>query len=89
MELVPVLAQLLNFAISLVFWATLGRVMLRLMLGGEPRNFFLGVLQRATDPAYAVVGRVLPRAWVPVAVLVLTAPLIGPLRLLLLPLLRA
>lgn len=80
-------AEILNFTISFVFWATLGRLLLDRMTYGRA-NFFSGVLRKATDPAFAVVGRVLPRAWVPLAVLVLTFPVIGPLRLALLPLLR-
>ena len=81
-------ATLLNFAISFVFWATLGRLLADRMFGGQ-RNFFVGVLYKATDPAYNVVGRVVPPFWVPLAVLFLTAPVIGPLRWALLPLLRS
>jgi len=79
-------AQLINFALAFVFWATLGRILLGLITGGR-ENFFSGVLRRATDPAYALVGRVVPSGWVPLAVLLLTSP-IG-LRLLLIPWLRA
>lgn len=81
-------AELLNYTISFVFWATLGRFLLERMVGGH-QSFFSGILAKATDPVFAAVGRVVPRAWVPLAVLVLTFPIIGPLRLLLLPLLRA
>lgn len=88
MDLLFVVAQLINFALSFVFWATLGRLLAERMFGGQT-NFFLGVLYKATDPAYNLVGRVVPRFWVPLAVLFLTAPVIGPLRWLLLPLLRA
>lgn len=64
------IAQLLNFALAMVFWATLGRILLGLMTGGR-ENFFIGVLKKATDPAYALVGRVVPQQWVPLGVLVL------------------
>ena len=77
------IAQLVNFALALVFWATLGRILLGLITGGR-ENFFVGVLRKATDPAYAVVGRVLPHQWVPLGVLVLVVAA----RIALLPLLR-
>lgn len=78
-------AHLLNFALAMVFWATLGRILLSLMMGGASReNFFLGVLRKATDPAYALVGRVIPQQWVPLGVLVL----IVAARIALLPVLR-
>lgn len=77
--------HLLNFALAMVFWATLGRILLGLMMGGAAReNFFLGVLRKATDPAYALVGRVVPQQWVPLAVLLLVVAA----RIALLPLLR-
>ena len=76
-------AELVNFALALVFWATLGRILLTLMSGGRD-NFFLGVLRKATDPFYAVVRRVAPERWVPIGVLVLAVVL----RIALLPLLR-
>lgn len=87
MDVLFVVATLLNFAISFVFWATLGRLLADRMFGGQP-NIFIGVLYKATDPAYALVGRLLPPFWVPLAVLLLTAPVVGPLRWPLLPLLR-
>ena len=65
-----VAAQLLNFALALVFWATLGRILLTLITGGQD-NFFIGVLRKATDPFYALVGRVIPPRWVPLGVRVL------------------
>ncbi|HKY50871.1 MAG TPA: hypothetical protein VJP45_06415 [Candidatus Limnocylindria bacterium] len=77
------LAQLLNFALAMVFWATLGRILLGLMTGGR-ENFFVGVLKKATDPAYALVGRVVPQQWVPLGVLILVVAA----RIALLPLLR-
>ena len=76
-------AELVNFALAFVFWATLGRILLTLMSGGRD-NFFLGVLRKATDPFYAVVRRVAPERWVPIGVLVLAVVL----RIALLPLLR-
>jgi hypothetical protein len=82
---VILVAHLVNFALALVFWATLGRILLGLMMGGAGRdNFFLGVLRKATDPAYALVGRVMPQPWVPLGVLVVVVAA----RLALLPLLR-
>jgi hypothetical protein len=80
---VQLAAQLVNFALALMFWATLGRILLDLMTGGRD-NFFSGVLRKATDPAYAVVGRVVPARWVPLGVLVM----IVAARVALLPLLR-
>lgn len=77
------LAHLVNFALALVFWATLGRILLTLMTGGRD-NFFIGVLRKATDPAYALVGRVIPQQWVPLGVLILVVAA----RIALLPLLR-
>jgi hypothetical protein len=76
-------AELLNFALAMVFWATLGRVLLGLMTNHR-ENFFLGVLRKATDPAYAVVGRVLPERLVPLGVLVMVIAL----RIALIPLMR-
>ena len=76
-------AELLNLALALVFWATLGRILLGLIVGGQ-ENFFVGVLKKATDPAYALVGRFMPRSWVPLGVLILVTA--G--RIALLPLLR-
>jgi hypothetical protein len=82
---VILVAHLVNFALALVFWATLGRILLSLMMGGPGReNFFLGVLRKATDPAYALVGRVMPQQWVPLGVLVLVVTA----RIALLPFLR-
>jgi uncharacterized protein YggT (Ycf19 family) len=80
---VILVAHLLNFALAMVFWATLGRILLNRMMGGG-ENFFLGVLRKATDPAYALVGRVVPQQFVPIGVLVLVVAA----RLALLPLLR-
>ena len=76
-------AELLNFALAMVFWATLGRILLGLITGHRD-NFFLGVLRKATDPAYAVVRRVLPERFVPVGVLIL----VMALRIALVPLMR-
>lgn len=87
MDVLFVVATLLNFALSFVFWATLGRLLADRMFCGQ-MNFFVGVIYKATDPAYNLVGRVVPPLWVPLAVLFLTAPVIGPLRWALLPLLR-
>ena len=77
-------AELANFALALVFWATLGRILLGLIIQGRD-NFFMGVLRRATDPAYAVVGRLLPQRWTPLGVLLL----VTALRLALVPLMQA
>lgn len=81
--MVNLVAHLINFTLALVFWATLGRILLTLMTGGRD-NFFLGVLRKATDPAYALVGRVIPQQWVPLGVLLLVVAA----RIALLPLLR-
>ena len=76
-------AHLLNFLLAMVFWATLGRILVGLITGGTD-NFFVGVLRKATDPAYALVGRVVPQQFVPIGVLLLVVAA----RLALLPLLR-
>lgn len=80
---VQIAAELANFALALVFWATLGRILLGLMIQGRD-NFFMGVLRKATDPAYFVVGRVMPERWTPLGVLLLVIAL----RIALVPLLR-
>jgi hypothetical protein len=79
-----VVAEFANLVLAVVFWATLGRILLtRIALGRD--NFFLGVLRKATEPAYVVVGRVLPQNWVPFGVLILALVL----RWALLPYLKA
>jgi hypothetical protein len=77
-------AELANFALALVFWATLGRILLGLIIQGRD-SFFMGVLRKATDPAYAVVGRLLPQRWTPLGVLLL----VTALRFALVPLMQA
>jgi hypothetical protein len=77
-------AELANFALALVFWATLGRILLGLIIQGRD-NFFMGVLRKATDPAYAVVGRLVPQRWTPLGVLLL----VTALRFALVPLMQA
>ena len=81
--MVILVAHLLNFALAMVFWATLGRILVGLITSGRD-NFFVGVLRKATDPAYALVGRVVPQQFVPIGVLLLVVAA----RLALLPLLR-
>jgi hypothetical protein len=80
---VTLAAELLNFTLAFVFWATLGRLLLNAMSGGRD-NFFLGVLRKATEPVYRIVRLALPERWVPIGVLVLVIAL----RVALLPLLR-
>ena len=54
---VSLLAQLVNFALSLVFWMILGRMLFTAMTGGR-ESFILGVFRKATDPVYGVVRRI-------------------------------
>ena len=80
-------AQLINFALALVFWMILGRILLTLITGGRD-NFFLGVMRKATDPAYAAVRLLTGGRLGEVAVTALALLLVVVLRLALLPLLR-
>lgn len=81
------LAQLLNFALSLVFWMILGRVMLTLITGGRD-NFFLGVMRKGTDPVYAVVRALTGGRLGEGVVTALALVLVIVLRIALLPLMR-
>ena len=85
--MMAIIAQLVNFALSLFLWLIVGRFVLDLLVGGR-QNFFTDLFRRGTDPVYALVRRATPRRvadryipWLTVLTLVL-------LRLLLLPLLR-
>ncbi|MGH8875106.1 MAG: hypothetical protein ACRDVM_07630 [Acidimicrobiia bacterium] len=80
------LAHLANALLSLMFWMILGRMVLRLLTGGR-ENFFTGVFEKGTAPAFAAVrfltgGRVGARAVPLLALLLVVAG-----RLMLLPLL--
>ena len=81
------LAQLVNFALSLVFWMILGRMLFTAMTGGR-ESFVLGVFRRATDPVYGVVRRLTGGRLGEIAVAVLSLVLVTVLRIALLPLLR-
>ena len=81
------LAQLVNFALSLVFWMILGRLLFSAMTGGRD-SFVLGVFRKATDPVYGVVRRLSGGRLGDVAVAVLALLLVTILRFALLPLLR-
>ena len=85
--MIAFVVQLLNFALSVLFWLILGRYVLDLLVG-DRRNFFTDLFRRGTDPVFAVVRRITPAfvgsrhiPWISLLLLVL-------LRLLLLPLLR-
>jgi uncharacterized protein YggT (Ycf19 family) len=84
---VTLLAQLVNFALSLVFWAILGRMLFTAMTGGR-ESFVLGVFRKATDPVYGVVRRLTAGKLGDVAVAILALLLVTVLRIALLPLLR-
>ena len=81
------LAQLLNFALSLVFWMILGRMLFTAMTGGRD-SFVLGVFRKATDPVYGVVRWLTGGRLGDVAVAVLALLLVTILRIALLPLMR-
>ena len=79
-----VVAQLVNYALALVFWLIIGRLALTVLTGGR-QGFFMGVFVKGTEPVFAVVrlltgGRLGDRG---VAVLALV--LIVVLRIALLP----
>ena len=86
--MIPLLAQLLNFALSFFFWLIVGRFLLGLLIGDRP-NFFMDLFRRGTDPVYALVGRLTLGRVAPRYLPWLSLLLLGVLRLLLLPLLRA
>ena len=81
------LAQLLNFALSLVFWMILGRMLFTAMTGGRD-SFILGVFRKATDPVYGLIRRLTGGRLGNVAVALLSLLLVTVLRIALLPLLR-
>jgi uncharacterized protein YggT (Ycf19 family) len=84
---VSLVAQLLNFALSLVFWMILGRLLLTAITGGR-EGFFMGVFRKATDPVYAVVRRATGGRLGEVATALVALLLVTVLRIVLLPLLR-
>lgn len=81
------LAQLLNFALSLVFWMILGRMLFSAITGGR-ESFVMGVFRKATDPVYTVVRRVTGGRLGDVAIALLALLLVTVLRIALLPLMR-
>jgi uncharacterized protein YggT (Ycf19 family) len=87
MSQVSLLAQLVNFALSLVFWMILGRMLFTAMTGGH-ESFVMGVFRKATDPVYGVVRRLTGGRLGDVGVAVLALVLVTVLRITLLPLLR-
>ncbi len=87
MSPVSLIAQLINFALALVFWMILGRILLTAITGGH-EGFFMGVFRKATDPAYALVRRVTGERVGELGVAVIALLLVVVLRISLLPLLR-
>ena len=81
------LAQLVNFALSLVFWMILGRMLFTAMTGGR-ESFVLGIFRKATDPIYGVVRWLTGGRLGNVAVALLALLFVTVLRIALLPLLR-
>lgn len=81
------LAQLVNFALALVFWMILGRLLLTAISGGQ-EGFFMGVFRKATDPVYALIGRITGGRLGNIATAVAALLLVTALRIALLPLLR-
>jgi len=84
---VSLLAQLVNFALSLVFWMILGRMLFTAMTGGR-ESFVLGIFRKATDPIYGVVRWLTGGRLGNVAVALLALLFVTVLRIALLPLLR-
>jgi hypothetical protein len=84
---VSLLAQLVNFALALVFWMILGRMLFTAMTRGHD-SFVMGVFRKATDPVYGVVGRLTGGRLGDVGVAVVALVLVTVLRIALLPLLR-
>jgi uncharacterized protein YggT (Ycf19 family) len=84
---VSLLAQLLNFALSLIFWMILGRLLLTAITGGR-EGFFMGVFRKATDPVYTVVRRLTGGRLGEVGIALVALFLVTALRIVLLPLLR-
>ena len=80
------LAQGLEFALSLLFWLIVGRLVLALLAGGRT-SFVSDLFRRSTDPWYRLVRRITPRAVSDRHIPFLFLLLILNLRLLLLPLL--
>lgn len=86
-ELLAFVAQLANFALSLLIWLIVGRGALRL-IAGERNDFFSTFFRRFTEPAFRLVRWVtfgaVPERLVPW----LTLLVVLGLRFALLPLLR-
>ena len=84
--MLPLIGQLLNFALSLLGWLIVGRWVLELLVRGR-QNFVTDLFRRGTDPAFALVRRLTPRfigdRYIPLVTLVLVVVL----RIALLPLL--
>lgn len=81
------IAQLVNFALALVFWMILGRILLTLIIGSQP-NFFMGVFHKATDPVYGLVRRATGGRVGEGVVALVSLVLVIALRIALVPLLR-
>jgi uncharacterized protein YggT (Ycf19 family) len=82
------LAQLLLYALSLLFWLIIGRAVLTMLAGGR-ENFITGLFKRGTDPVFRLVRWVTPRfvpdAFIPLLSLLLLVLLRLPLLPLLVP----
>jgi hypothetical protein len=59
--MVPIVAHLLNFALSFLFWLIIGRYVLKLMTGGR-QTFVSDLLQKGTDPWFAAMRKITPRS---------------------------
>jgi uncharacterized protein YggT (Ycf19 family) len=80
------LAELVNFALALLFWLIIGRWVLRLLVG-QRENFFTELFRRGTDPAFRLVRRLLPSLVPDRYIPLWTLLLVALARLALLPLL--
>lgn len=85
--MVTILAHLVNTALALLFWLIIGRAALNL-LSRDRQNFFTGLFEKGTEPAYALVRRATLGSVSDRAVTLLTLALTILLRLALLPVLQ-
>ncbi|MDA8187199.1 MAG: YggT family protein [Dehalococcoidales bacterium] len=85
--MIEIVAQLVNYTLSFLFWVLIGRLILALLIG-ERRNFVMDLMRRATDPVLYLVRRLLPTCVADRYIPWLSLPLLMALRLTLLPLFR-
>lgn len=60
--------QLINYTLSFLMWAIVGRGFLRAITGNKP-SIFMNAFMKITEPVYNITRRLLPfagGAWIPV-----------------------